>query len=266
MIRNKTLTLAMTGVVLGGCALAFADVRERYMQWEVHDMDRPLPPVVDPGHPGTQEATGQAPSDAIVLFDGTNTDAFQNRAGEPIGWQIDDNGSLVVTPRTTGDAFTRQAFGDMQLHVEWLVPGVESERRGQNRGNSGIFIMDRYEIQVLDNKDNDTYADGMAGSIYGQKPPLVNAGRGLDQWQTYDIIFRRPHFDDDGNVTQPATVTVLLNGVLVQDHQEILGPTKHHQRTAYEAHADAVPIRFQDHGEPTRYRNMWVRELAPRED
>lgn len=265
MIRSRYSAVALAAVIFGGAVLAIADVRERYMQWEVHDKARPLPPVVDPGFAGTQDKAGLAPSDAVVLFGGTNTDALQKGNGDPIGWKIDDDGNLVIQ-KGAGGIQTKQAFGDMQMHLEWMVPGVEANRTGQNRGNSGIFIMGRYEIQVLDNKDNVTYADGMAGSIYGQKPPMVNAGRGLDQWQSYDIIFRRPHFNDDGSLTSPATITVLHNGVLVQDHQELLGPTRHKARTNYSKHADALPINFQDHGEPTHYRNIWVRELGPRED
>lgn len=265
MIRSHYFSLALAGVVLGGSALAIADVRERYMQWEVHDKDRPLPPVVDPGHTGTQEKPGKAPSDAVVLFDGTSTDALHNGKGEPVGWKILDDGSLVRVPGK-GSAYTKQAFGDMQLHVEWKTPQSQAERSGQGRGNSGIFIMGKYEVQVLDNKGNDTYADGMAGSLYGQAPPMVNAGRGIDQWQSYDIIWRAPRFNEDGSVKTPATLTILHNGVLVQDHLEVLGPSQHKKRTKYIKHADKLPIMFQNHGEEAHYRNIWVRELAPRED
>ena len=247
-------------VILGGTALTLAGVHEEYMRWEVHDKDRPLPDVVTPGNPSTQDAVGTAPSDAVAIF-GTGSDlsAFTNNKGEPAAWDVYDD--YFVVKKGAGPITTKQAFGDMQLHIEWMVPGVEANRSGQNRGNSGIFIMNRYELQVLDNLGNDTYADGMAGSIYGQRPPMVNAGLGLDQWQTYDVIFRRPHFDDQGKVTKPATITVLHNGVLVQDHTEILGPTRHKQRTEYQAHEDALPVTLQDHGEPTHYRNIWVREL-----
>ena len=288
MKRFGYFSLAAAGMLCGAIAVSQADqqagkdshqahehsdghgagasnTRELYMQWEVHDGERPLPPVVDSGFPGTQERTGQAPSDAIVLFDGSSTDAFVGRNGGEIGWIIDDDGNLVVQ-RRTGQITTKQSFGDIQLHVEWMVPADQGERTGQNRGNSGIFLMQRYEVQVLDNKDNNTYADGMAGSIYGQAPPMVNPGRGLGQWQTYDIIFRRPRFDDDGNLVRPAYLTVLHNGIVVQDNTEVLGPTRHRARTEYQAHADALPINIQDHGEPTHYRNIWIRELPPREN
>lgn len=265
MIRTRTLGLAMSGVLLGGAVLAVADARERYMQWEVHDTKRPLPPVVDPGYAGTQEKAGKAPSDAVVIYDGTNTDALHKGNGEPIEWRVTDDGALA-TVRGKGGAQTKQSFGDMQLHVEWRTPESQANGKGQGRGNSGIFIMGKYEIQVLDNKGNDTYADGMAGSIYGQRPPLVNAGRGINQWQTYDIIWRAPRFDADGKLVKPAYVTVLHNGVLVQNHQEVLGPTRHKARTQYSAHPDKLPIVFQNHGEEAHYRNIWVRELTPDED
>jgi len=256
---------ASGALLLGGVALTLADVREEYMKWEVHDPNRPLPPVVAPGQPSTQEQVGTAPSDAIVLFDGKSTDALsKDNNGEPVGWRITEDGALATVPRA-GNIQTKQAFGDMQLHVEWKTPSSQAERSGQGRGNSGIFIMERYELQVLDNKDNNTYADGMAGSIYGQTPPLANVGRGIDQWQTYDIVWRAPRFDADGNLVKPATITVLLNGVLVQDHTEVLGPTKHKVRTEYTAHADKLPLVFQNHGEEAHYRNIWVRELAPRD-
>lgn len=265
MIRKTYFTLALAGVALGGAALAIGDVRERYMQWEVHQKDRPQPPAVDPGYPGTQERAGKAPSDAVVLFDGESTDALQKAGGGEVGWRITDEGALS-TVRGKGSLQTKQAFGDIQMHVEWKTPESQANRSGQGRGNSGIFLMGRYEIQVLDNKGNKTYPDGMAGSVYGQFPPMVNPGRGIDQWQSYDIIFRRPHFNDDGSLKQPATVTVLHNGVLVQDHTEILGPTRHKQRTEYSAHPEKLPITFQNHGEEAHYRNIWVRELPPRDN
>jgi len=258
MSRFKCFNFAIAGVVLAGAAtLVVGDARERYMQWDVHAKDRPQPPVVDPGHAGTQEKTGKPPSDAIVLFDGTETDELNTN------WTINDAGELVIS---RGGCVTDKSFGDIQLHVEWMVPENQAKASGQRRGNSGIFIMGKYEIQILDNKDNQTYPDGMAGSIYGQFPPLVNAGRGIGQWQSYDIIFRRPHFNEDGSVKKPARVTILHNGVLVQDNQELMGPTAHKRRTSYKAHPDKLPIKFQNHGQIVHYRNMWVRELEPRDD
>lgn len=266
MKRLGYSVFAASGLMLaGGVAFTLADVRAEYMKWEVHDPNRPLPAVVEPGTPSTQEKVGTAPSDAIVLFDGKSTDALaKNGNGDPVDWRITDEGGLSTVPGA-GGMQTKQSFGDMQLHVEWKTPESQANRTGQGRGNSGIFIMGQYEIQVLDNKGNDTYADGMAGSIYGQRPPLVNAGLGIDQWQTYDIIWRAPRFDDEGKLVKPAFVTVLHNGVLVQDHTEVLGPTKHKQRTEYKAHADKLPIVFQNHGEEAHYRNIWVRPLEPKD-
>jgi hypothetical protein len=147
-----------------------------------------------------------------------------------------------------------------------MVPEEMPDREGQARGNSGVFLMNRYEVQILDVYENESYADGMAGAVYGQTPPLANACRPRGQWQVYDIVFRRPHFDDAGNCIKPATVTVFHNGVLLQDHTEVLGPTRHRARTAYQQHGDAEPFRLQDHGDKMRFRNIWVRELAPLED
>jgi len=262
----KPLAAALLGMTFAATSLAepaqkkhYGDPPDENHAWGVHDMDRPLPPLITPGTFPTQQTPGTAPSDAIALFDGTSLDAFASSKGGEPKWLI-ENGELVVNPKT-GAITTKQSFGDCQLHVEWLVPGVAANRHGQGRGNSGIFLMGRYEIQVLDTMENKTYADGMAGSIYGQNPPMVNPGLGLDKWQTYDIIFRRPHFDDKGNCIKPGTVTVLHNGVLVQDHWELEGPTLHKKRTKYVAHGDSAPINFQDHGEPTRYRNIWIRPL-----
>jgi len=263
MIRSKTFAAALTGVVLGGAVMVAASAREYYMQWQPHDEKRPLPAVVEPGYPGTQEQVGKAPSDAIVLFDGSSTDAFEKANGEPIGWKIDDQKTLVIV-KDTGGIQTKQSFGDMQLHVEWLIPESQAVETGQNRGNSGVFIMNQYEVQVLDCKDNVTYADGMAGGLYGQFPPLVNAGLGIDKWQNYDIIFRRPVFNEDGTVQKPAYVTVLHNGVVVQDNQELMGPCVYKKRTDYKLHADKLPLGFQNHHQIVHYRNIWVRELPPR--
>jgi len=229
--------------------------------WAVHDMNRPRPPVITPGTASTPERPGKAPSDAIVLFDGTDLSKWAaDRNGAPAKWKISDGAMEPV--RNSGDIQTRQDFGDCQLHVEWATP-VKVQGDGQGRGNSGVFLMDRYEVQVMDSYQNDTYADGQAASIYGQNPPYVNACRGPGEWQSYDIIFRRPIFKD-GQLAQPGTVTVLHNGVLVQDNWVIEGPTSHMGRTKPEPHGDKGPVKFQDHGNPVRYRNVWIRELAPR--
>jgi hypothetical protein len=159
----------------------------------------------------------------------------------------------------TGNISTRDSFGDCQLHVEFAEPSP-GKGESQERGNSGVFLMSTYEIQVLDSYENKTYADGQASAVYGQYPPQVNASRPPAQWQTYDIIFHRPHFKD-GKVTQPARVTVLHNGVLVQDNVELTGPTAHGERPPYKASPDKMPLQLQDHGNPVRYRNIWIREL-----
>ena len=265
MIRSRTFSLALAGVVIGGAVLAVADVREQYMKWEVHQKDRPQPPVIDPGYPSTADKPGKAPSDAIVLFDGKNTDAFHKGNGDPIEWIITNDGALS-TVRGKGGCVTKQSFGDIQLHVEFRTPESQAQRTSQGKGNSGIFFMGRYEIQVLNNFNNETYPDGMAGSIYGQTPPMVNPARDINQWQTYDIIWRAPRFNDDGSLKTPAYVTVLQNGVVVQDNTELLGPTRHKARTSYSKHADKLPISFQNHGEECHYRNVWVRELPPRDN
>ncbi len=160
----------------------------------------------------------------------------------------------------SGDIQTRAEFGDCQLHVEWATPSP-AKGDSQARGNSGVFLCGRYEVQVLDSFYNLTYADGQAAALYGQKPPLVNASRGPGQWQTYDIFFRAPRFLPDGTLQQPARVTVVHNGVVVHLDEPLLGPTAHRSLPKYAPHAPGGPIRLQDHGDPVRYRNLWVRQL-----
>lgn len=237
-------------------------------QWKVHDIDRPRPVVVTPG-----KTVADAPSDAIVLFDGkdlshwhgekevVNAEGKKERRADkeaPARWKV-ENGHVEMTP--TGNIYTRDAFGDCQLHIEWCSP-AEPQSNSQHRGNSGIFLMDRYEIQVLDCHDNLTYADGQAGAAYGQNPPLVNATRKPGEWQSYDIIFRAPRFKD-GRLESPAAVTILLNGVLVQNHFELLGATTHRAVAEYAPHPDKAPIRLQDHNDnqQVRFRNIWIRPL-----
>jgi hypothetical protein len=169
------------------------------------------------------------------------------------------DGYFEVVPGT-GSIGTVDPFGDVQLHIEWMTPNPP-RGSGQDRGNSGVFLMGRYEVQVLDSYRNDTHADGQAAALYGEFPPLVNASRPPGQWQTYDIIFRRPHFDGQGRVVRRARVTVLHNGVLVHDAIELTGPTSDMVRRPYAAHADSLPITLQDHGHPVRFRNVWLRRL-----
>ena len=223
-------------------------------QWPQHSMDRPRPPVVQPA-PHAERAP---PSDAIVLFDGKDLAQWQAEDGSAAKWVVRD-GFVEVKPGT-GMLVSRRGFGDAQLHIEWATP-TPPKGEGQERGNSGIFLMGIYELQVLDSYQNDTYADGQAGAIYGQSPPLVNATRPPGQWQTYDVVFHRPHFKADSSVERPARMTVFLNGVLIQDNFELSGPTAHQRRPPYSAHADKLPLKLQDHGNPVRYRNIWIREL-----
>jgi len=223
--------------------------------WAIHDETRPMPPVVDPGPAGPP---APVPADAVVLFDGRDLAAWTNAKGAPAGWLVRDGYMEAV--KGTGSIRTARTFGDCQLHVEWAspAPGVGA---GQDRGNSGVFLMDMYEVQVLDSYDNKTYADGSAAAIYGQYPPMVNASRKPGEWQTYDIVFHAPRFDDKGALLSPARLTVFHNGVLVQDNEELTGPTAHKARPAYKAHAATLPISLQDHSHPVRFRNIWIREL-----
>lgn len=230
-------------------------------KWRVHDADRPLPPVVDPGTPETDGPPAPAPSDAVVLFDGKDLSKWHGDGGKPAAWKVED-GAIVIAPGT-GSLISNEAFGDCQIHLEYMEPSP-AEGKDQGRGNSGLLIMTRYEIQILDTYKNPTYADGHAGAVYGQTPPLVNACRPPGCWQTLDVIWRAPRFGADGAVTRPAVVTVLHNGVLVQDHTEVLGPVRWRDLARYEkgdAHGDA-PLLLQDHGNPVRFRNIWVRRLS----
>jgi hypothetical protein len=205
------------------------------------------PVVVDPGE------VGRPPSDAIVLFDGRDLSQWRNAEN----WIVKDGAAIVGVG--AGGITTKRAFGDCQLHLEWATPLVV-EGSGQGRGNSGVYLQEHYEIQVLDSYQNKTYPDGMAGAVYGQYVPLVNASRKPGEWQSYDIIFRAPRFDPNGKLLEPAFVTVLYNGVLVQDHVEIKGDTGG-EKPAYAPHAAKMPLHLQDHECPVRYRNIWIREL-----
>jgi hypothetical protein len=227
-------------------------------KWKIHDPARPVPPIIDPGTSSTQDAPGRPPSDATVLFDGKNLSKWMHKDGTPAKWKV-ENGYAEVAAKT-GYIYTRDAFGDCQLHVEFSEP-IPPKGESQERGNSGVFLMGLYEVQVLDSYENKTYADGQAAALYGQYPPLANASRPPGQWQTYDIVFRGPRFAPDGNLLHPARVTVLHNGVLVQDSVEPTGPTEHGQRPPYKAHAEKLPLGLQDHGDPVRFRNIWIREL-----
>jgi hypothetical protein len=219
---------------------------------EVTDVWEPVPPVVTPG------VATAPPSDAIVLFDGTNLNNWINRDGNAAQWDVKD-GAMTVKPGT-GDISTKQGFGDIQLHIEWRTPTLV-KGEGQGRGNSGIFLMGRYEVQVLDNYNNATYPNGQAGSIYKQHIPLVNACKAPGEWQTYDIIFTAPRFNEKGRVSHPARITVIQNGVVVQNNIEIWGSTEFIGLPQYKQHSMKEPLKLQDHGDLVSFRNIWVREL-----
>jgi hypothetical protein len=229
---------------------------QRPVEWPVHSLQRPHPAIIHPGGP----ALIAPPADAVILFDGTSLDAWRADADSGVArWRV-VAGALEVAPGT-GGIHTAEMFGDVQLHVEWQAP-APAEGTGQNRSNSGIFLMGRYEVQVLDSWENVTYADGQAAAIYGQFPPLVNVSLPPGSWQSYDIIFRRPRFDAAGNLTVPARITALHNGVLVHEDVVLQGQTAHQTRAKYLAHADRLPIALQDHGTKVRFRNIWVRPLT----
>lgn len=230
-----------------------------FAQWRAHDLTRPKPVIVTPG----QAAMPMPPSDAVVLFDGKDLSQWSDMQGAPSKWKV-ENGYMEIT-KGAGDIRTKQGFGDVQLHIEWAAP-VSTAGKGQDYGNSGVYLMNKYEVQVLDSYQNETYADGQAAALYGQYPPLVNASRKQGEWQSYDIIFRRPRFAVEGKLVQPARITVLHNGVLVQDNATLWGPTNWMEYDQYAAHEDKLPISLQDHGHPVRYHNVWLRELPDRID
>jgi hypothetical protein len=219
---------------------------------EITEIWEPQPPVVQP-----VEVNGEPPEDAIILFDGTSLDNWERRDGSDVLWTLGD-GYMTVTPRT-GDITSKQKFKDIQLHIEWRAPEVINGE-GQGRGNSGIFLQERYEVQVLDNWENLTYSNGMTGSIYKQHIPLANPAKRPGEWQTYQIFFKSPVFNGDGELEKPARITVLLNGILVQNNVEIYGNTVYIGEPSYSAHGEAG-IRLQDHGDYVSFRNIWVREL-----
>lgn len=279
--RTSTPVLALSAALVASPALAQEDMskpeikvekkkdangREQLYMYidgvKVHETDtnkQPLPPVVKPG-----DKVGAPPSDAILLFDGTAESFAANwtdTKGGPSKWKVVDGAMESV--RRAGYIQSKQEFGSCQLHIEFATPS-EVKGTGQGRGNSGVFLMGTYEVQVLDSFENQTYADGQAGALYGRSKPLVNASRKPGEWQSYDIIFHRPKFDKSGKVTKRATFTVLHNGVLIQDHTVLSGGTGWagpHAATPYKAHADKLPLKMQDHGNPVRFRNIWVRPL-----
>jgi len=227
-------------------------------KWHVHDGLRPQPRVVTPA---PADSPAAPPSDAIVLFDGKDLSKWQDSKGNPSGWKV-ENGYMEVPPAKTpggGEIGTKDSFGDVQLHIEWCAPNPP-KGDSQGRSNSGIFFFGRYEIQVLDSYNNPTYADGAAASLYGQYPPLVNAGRKPGEWQTYDVVFIAPRFKD-GKLESPAYVTIFHNSILVHNKAALIGSTGHKTLGKYTPHDAKGPIKLQDHGSPMRFRNIWVREV-----
>lgn len=248
MIRSTLFFLLLSFGVFGQVTTAPTDPKET----ETYE---PIPPKVIPGK------MGEAPSDAIVLFDGENFNEWMMvRDSAAVKWHLTDNASMTVKDRT-GDIRSKRNFGSVQLHIEWRSP-AEIQREGQNRANSGVYLQGLYEVQVLDNNNNNTYVNGQVGSIYKQAVPLAMASVASGEWNSYDIIYHAPEFTRGGNMHKPATLTVLHNGVLIQDHFELEGPTEYIGWPRYKAHGNG-PIILQDHGDNSRvsYRNIWVREL-----
>jgi hypothetical protein len=225
------------------------------VHWKVHDMNRPRPQVVEPV---AQALPAPAPKNAIVLFNGTDLSNWIGKDGGDVKWKF-ENGYMEIVPGT-GAITSKDKFGDVFLHVEWASPD-EPNRRGQDRGNSGIFFMTQYELQVLDSYQADTYADGQAGALYGQAPPRFNVCKPRGEWNAYDIFFRRPRFASDSSLLSPARITVLHNGILIQDNEEYTGPTSWLKYLPYKAHADKMPISLQEHNCRVRYRNIWALPL-----
>ena len=255
MPRSSACAIAVV-IACASLALPMHDAdAQPSTRWPIHSPDRPTPRIVEPP---AGAWTVAPPSDATVLFGGADLSRWVKDGGGPAAWKV-ENGYMEVVPNA-GGIVSRDPFGDAQLHVEWMAPNPP-DGAGQDRGNSGFFLMGQYEIQVLDSYDNVTYADGQAAAIYGQYPPLVNASRPPGEWQTYDIVFHRPRFDGSGKLSSPARMTVMHNGVLVQDNVVLSGPTAHQRRPPYEKHDDRLPVSLQDHGTRVRYRNIWIRDL-----
>lgn len=240
LIRKCILTIFIATAVFAVANTVSAQEWKSGVEWQE-------PPLVTPG--ATNDA---APSDAVVLFDGSNLDQWIDGGN----WKIEDGVAIPQESRIV----TKQHFGDMQLHVEWSAP-TEIHGNGQGRGNSGIFLMDLYEVQVLDSFDNETYFDGQAGSIYKQTPPLANVMRKPGEWNYYDIIFTVPKFKGNGEIDKPGHVTLIQNGVLMLNYFELMGPTSYTEAPKYKPHAETGPISLQFHGDPVKFRNIWVREF-----
>lgn len=264
MVVNLSWVKLRWGLVLAVCVLLLANLFTGAVspsqlglteppqipgqQWQVHDIDRPQPPRVVAAYNGEPVLP---PADALILFDGSHLKHFQNQA------LMIDGEAMTIGP---GGQETKRSFADMQLHLEWKSPKPVLHD-GQNRGNSGILLMGRYEIQVLDSYNNPTYADGQAGALYGQWPPMVNASRAPGQWQSYDIIFKAPRFNKDQSLRSPAYVTVIHNGVVVQFNRAFYGPARWRDNSKYQYHPERLPLKLQWHRSDVQYRNIWLREL-----
>lgn len=256
-VVTAVAAVGLASSVLVNAADSHEGPQQPWSKWKVHDMERPQPPIVTPGTPSTPEQPGKAPSDAIVLFDGKDMSHWQAAGGGEPTFKMEDGAMLSYGPKNLQ---SKDQFGSVQLHVEFMTP-TPPKGESQGRGNSGVFLMGKFETQVLDNFDNKTYPDGQAGAVYGQYPPMVNACLPPGQWQTYDIIFTKPVVKE-GKVVEPAYITTIHNGVVLQNHQMIQGPTGHKIVAKYpDKFPEQGPIELQFHGNPVRYRNIWVRPL-----
>lgn len=261
MVMRISVCLPVVALVLA--ISSYAGRRPPYET--VHDMDPALlPPVITP-----EDDPAKPPSDAIVLFDGKDNDLseWETGKGEKPKWKVDTEKGYMEIVKKGGGIRTKKSFGNCQLHIEWASP-TPAKGTSQSRGNSGVYFMGKYEVQVLDSytadnyKDNRTYADGQAASLYGQYPPIVNSCRKPGEWQTYDISFLAPQFDEAGKLIRRARITVLHNGIVVQNNVEYWGPSGHKVKNPrYRRHEEKLPISLQDHGSPVRFRNIWIREL-----
>lgn len=222
--------------------------------------DPKLTEVWSPEPPVVEARPDRPPSDAVILFDGTDFASWEGTKGDgAVRWLLVD-GAMEIAPKTEGIR-TRRAFGDVQLHLEFRLP-PNPTKDGQGRGNSGVFFMGLYELQVLDSYQNRTYVNGQGGAIYKQHAPRVNASRPPGEWQTYDAVFLAPRFSADGQLLQPAHLTVFQNGVLIHHHVALTGPTDYYEKLPYKPHPAKLPLELQHHGSPVRFRNIWVRELG----
>lgn len=253
-MSRPSFTAVFAGLLIGTAATPLLAQQPTH-KWKPDDPNRPHPPVVTPGPAG---APVPPPSDAVVLFDGKDLSQWMSADSGPAKWKVQD-GYVEIVPGT-GSMISRPKFGSFQLHVEFREP-TPPKGHGQERGNSGVFLMSHYEIQVLDSYHNVTYADGQAGAVYGQTPPLVNPARKPGEWNTYDVVFHRPIFNADGAIERDARVTVFFNDVLVQDNTDIWGWTVNQAVAHYRRHPDKMPLKLQDHGDPIRFRDIWVRPL-----